>query len=828
LAKASPEFKLPPSVEEAWYPLANSGGSRSDLKKVLDFLVKLWALDQFDPRAFDEWLVSRDVKKGDLSPQRLAEYRAAFDRYQEAKITQTRTLFEGLALGPHSSEAFASLCGFPRELKRLAYRTAISVLHDDRVVFVLSALSLEGSELARECVSDLPTSPIIQAFFAYLRGRRLPLALDGMPSVAGHSTTEPIDRLFQLATLPLRNLREELQRVTRPEIEGLARLAASLLQRVSDRGFGGFVKLNMSVFICVAHPEDKSSDLARQMIVSTGEPGVAEILAVMGKVHLLSELRDARNAKQPGSTRFIAAVIDACRRYYPESMSDFQEDLKSFSRSRVPVLAVAARAALVKLRLEKVSAFERFLPRKLQTDRDQLVMEWLLRNPEFVHHLRVEKTPPKAWNAILEICKEKRPELALRIARQVLLETLAPERHGYWKDAVGVLASIGGNEADSIFSDFLARRIDEGLTPEIQDIVSKDFVQFLLRKNFWRLLERTHAEEGWAALFEAYRAHSSESELVGLLGAAVQRGGKLAVWVMQQLLPKLLEEESLSPDFYRDVGDLDFLAGLSRQLSQSTLELARYLRGFANEWASARDTIRRKLLSSIQVAFRTALDNCSSDIGLRSRLGRLSQIIEEWAASNTPGLDAAIEAFASAELPPEFPPANANLDQFFGGQRRGPHDFALFAGTNPWAIDVLFGGQRGSWPKPELLLGQIVRSFLFAARLRRRANAELKALGRTIRVELAIALREGLSDIEAELTGYFIFRDVLDKIGLHPVMPKLGERVEQGELSSKKHKLIRDPDRPGLLRVFGLGVAVGDTVVGSATVMKSGGKDDRD
>jgi hypothetical protein len=828
LAKASAGFKLPPSVEEAWYPLANRGGSRSDLKRVLDFLGQLWAFDQFDPRAFDEWLVSQGLRKTDLSPEKVVEYKTAFDRYQETKLEQTRNLVEGLALGPHSPEIFASLRGFSRELKRLAYRTAISVSRDEKVVFVLSALSQESPELARECVSDLPASPVLQTFFAYLKGARLPLALEQRPCVAAHSNKEPIHRLFQLATLPLKNLQEELRHMPGSEIESLARLAESLLRRVSGRAFGEFVKVNLSVFICIADPKSKSSDFAKQTIVSTGEPAVAEILALMGKDYLLVELRDAHSAKQPGRTRFLAAVIDACRRYYAESIPDLQEDLKLFSRSRVPLFAVAARAALVQLGLEKESKFEKLLLRKLQTDKKQFVIEWLLRNPEFVRYLRVERVPFKTWKVILEICKASRPALALKIAERMLQEPLGPERHRYWEDALGVLASIGGNEADSIFSDFVIRRIEEGWNLHVHDVLAKESSHSLLRRNFWKLLERTPAEQSWVVLFDAYRARTSESELVSLLEAAAQRGGSLSTWIMRQLLPSLLEEESLSLSFYGSVANRDFLVAVAKQLSQCTLENARYLRGFANEWASARDAIKRRLLSSIQGGLRIALDNCASDSGLQLQLVKLSQTIDEWAAGNSPKLEATIEALASGQLPSEYAPAKDHVEQFFRGQPRGRHDFALLAGTNPWAIDIVFGGEQGLWPKPELLVDQIVRSYVFVANLRRRAEAELKGLERTIKVELAVALREGLSDIEADLTGYFIFRDILNEIGLHPIISKLGERVDERELSSQKHKLIRDPNRKGLLRAFSLGIRVDDTIVGSATVMKSGDEDDRD
>jgi putative Mn2+ efflux pump MntP len=73
-----------------------------------------------------------------------------------------------------------------------------------------------------------------------------------------------------------------------------------------------------------------------------------------------------------------------------------------------------------------------------------------------------------------------------------------------------------------------------------------------------------------------------------------------------------------------------------------------------------------------------------------------------------------------------------------------------------------------------------------------------------------------------------MFRDVLDQHGLHPVMEGLGKPIDQKELSSEKHKFIRDPDRRGRLRVFGLGIRIDDMVVSSGLIMNSGDENDRD
>jgi hypothetical protein len=824
-AKEPAGFKLDAAMDEAWNRLANRGGSPSDLRSVVEFLAKLWAFEQSGPRAFDQWLSGRGMQRKDLTHLLLNEYKARFEQEQEIKLQRTRDLLEGLALGPHSSQFFNSLAGFSSDFKRLAYRTAISLPHNEGVLFALIALSQESSQLAQEWVRDLPNSPVLQTFVAFVEGARLPSALVGKWHVeaSGHAT--PIDRLFHLSTLPLRDLHEELRNTQLTEIEALARFAESLLERASDKGFGKFVRLNLSVYLCIAYPKSRLVDLAIQTLVSTGEPGVAEILAPMGKEYLLTEVHDT-NTKHAGRERFLAGLLDAYRKYYSESLHDLMKDLKLLSSAKAPVLAVAARAALAQINPKDGPKFEKFLLRKLQSDKNQSVREWLLRNPEFIRYLRIEKASFKIFQAILEFSKANDPALALQIIEQVLQEPSGPERLRYWEEALRVLANIGGDEADSLFFNFLLQRITDGWDIQIQEVLAKDSPQALFRRSFWKLVESTDSEQIWQVLFASY-TKTSEPELVGVLEAAYARKASLAYWILRQYVPLLLETESLSPGFYRSVTNRDLLVAISKQLAQSALESALHLRGLMNEWASVRDAIKTKLLFSVHAGLRIALQSVPDD-GLRSRLMKLRVTIEEWTANNSPKLEGSVESIAVSEFPSECRPDKSYVEQFFRGQTGNMNDFTFFAGTNSWAVDVIFGAEQGSWPKAELLLSQIIRSFIFVAHLRKRADAGLKDLPHTVRVQLGVILRETLSDIEGDLAGYFIFRDVLDQIGLHPVMPKLGERVEQGELSSRKHKVIRDLNRSGLLRVFGLGIRVDDMVVSSGTIMKSGDDDDSD
>jgi hypothetical protein len=155
-------------------------------------------------------------------------------------------------------------------------------------------------------------------------------------------------------------------------------------------------------------------------------------------------------------------------------------------------------------------------------------------------------------------------------------------------------------------------------------------------------------------------------------------------------------------------------------------------------------------------------------------------------------------------------------------------EFTLTVAQDPWVIDAILGQSRGPWPKAEILVGQIVNRHIHVAQVRNRSREQLATLDDAVRTELAMVLRAFIADIEAELAGFFAFRDILDRNGLRPVMDKLGSIIEQRDLSSEKHKVVREPGTLGRLRVFGLGIRVNDTVLSSGLIMNSGEEDDRD
>lgn len=819
-------FKIPAEIAEAWQRLEQGGGSRSDLDSVLVSLAKIWA---FEPDAFDTWLTAHHhVERKDLPPSLLAEYRREFEREQASKEGRTRGLLEGLANGPYLLPLVEFSHAFSDELKGMAFKVALATPHNEKFPFVLSALSLERPAFVQECTAGLPDSPILQTFLAYTKKIRLPLALEIRQPARTAEGTTTLDRLFDMATRPWKTLLNDLRGLSESEVSPLVMLAERLFRRFSDRTFEVFLKVNLSVFMAVAQPESNLIPSAVQLLVSNGEPTIADILALLGEDCLVSQLRDARNS-QPGRERFLAAVIDSYRRHFPESISDLKTDLTRVSSARQPVLEVAVAAALLRSRPDDGAKFERLLLRKLQTDKDHQVREWILRNPEFARYFRAEKASLNMLKGILDEYRTKKPELALRIAEQILSEPLAPARDRYWEEALRILVSVGRDEADALFSRFMTQRLVEGWdNPQVRQVLASEPAQMLLRRSFWRLFDTAGSEGNRHILFDLYASHAPESELVRIIEAAYVRNHSVSPWIVEHLVPRLLETQSLSLTFTQYATNREFLITTAKDLGRKVVQATTFLREVTNGWASTRARAKRRLLPRLQVGVRIAIENSLSDSALRAQITRLSNNVEEWATSDSPTLDAAISSYASTALPAEHNSDRSYVEHFFRERPRGPNDFALLVGTNPWAIDLIFADDQGPWPKLELLLTQLTRSFIFISQLRRRAEAQLEAIDHSVRVELATVLREPLGDIEADLAGYFIFRDILDEAGLHPVMPKLGGRVEEKELSSQRHKVIRDPGRRGLLRAFGLGIRVDDTVIGSGTVIKSGGEDDRD
>ncbi len=606
----------------------------------------------------------------------------------------------------------------------------------------------------------------------------------------------------------------------------LVELAARLLQTLPQEGFGGFARSKLSAFICVANPKSKAGELARRVIVSTAEPSSTEILCFMGREYVLEAFRELPETGKPMKALFVASLIDALRTRFSESLNEIEGELQRLVKSRNLEVSLAARAALARKGAIQGRDFARFLLRKLALDKKGIAVAWLIRNPEFVP--QIHELPPRVWTAILDAFAAKRPELALQLVERSFSELEARDTYQYLDESFKALARIPGSESQTIFSGFVVRLVNKEKNELIGDLFAREPARSLLRGQLWTVVNQARGEKAWNLFFGTVTAGMAEAALVRMIEDGTKKDSDLRAWLLGVFAPRLLQEGRLSPAFWRLMGDPDLLVALARQLAQQTLTNVQYLRGFSKEWAEARETMKEAIFLKIQVGLRVAILNCQANKTLSSRLTRLSSAADEWKSNDSPKMDPTIAAVSAIRLPKEQPASEQALEEFFRQQVNSPHDAALFVGSNPWAADILFGGKHGAWPKPELLLEQICKSFLFVATVKQRAAEGLRQIPHAIKVELAIALREYTSEIEAELAGYFTFRSLLGEIGLHTVTPDLGEGIKPEQLSSERHKLIKDPERQGRLRIFGLGIRVDDQVVGAVTITKSGDKDDRD
>ena len=824
LTRTLPQFKIPPVIEEAWNRLSRGGGTDSDLKSVLSFLARAWAYDESDPRAFSEWRANHGSEEKNSPIAALADERHRFEHEQRAKRVVTRLLLDGLTVGPHASEFFASLLG-SSELKVLAYTTAVAVYRDEAVLFALAALSRENKWVVEQVLKAFPDSPVFRTFTAYLNGARVPLAFMAGRPVPALEGEVPIDRLFSVATMPLKDMAEDVRRAT-SEYRSTLGLAERVLSRVPDKDFGHFARLNVCVFACVAGVGSRCFDEAKRMLTSTGEPGAADVLRLVGKDQILSALRDDEQLQLRGRERFVAALIDGLRLCCAGD-SGYEKDVQQFASSPTPVVALAARAALAQRSKADRTRFESLLLRTLQ-QKDERALEWLSRNPELVSCVRVDKVSVQALKKLLDTCRTSAPNLAVEIIAQVLCNSSAKEPQQYWDEAVRALSAINRTDADRVFSRFMLHSVQHGEAQRIHSLVSREPASSLFRRNFRSLLDRTTKEQEWKILFDLYGNRTIGSEISSLLEWSTERNARLGAWISSTLVPELLEREALPAYFHRSISNRVVVVEIAKELARDAVKSIERIQSLARAWNPTWSSTKEKLQSRVETGVRIALHNAPPGSTLHSQLSRLNEVVKDWGTAESPKLEPSIESFAITRIPAALVPNAETVQEIFQNPAPGPSDFTLFAGANPWVLDLTFGQDSGPWPKPELLLDQIATTFVRIAQSRERMEEQSRNLPNAVRIELALALREILSDIESTLAGYFIFRDVLDRDGLHPVMERLGVVVDQKDLSSEKHKFVRDPGRRGRPRVFGLGVSVNDRAVGSGLIMTSGDDHDRD
>jgi hypothetical protein len=812
-------------TREAWEKTVRGGGSTDDLKLVVDFLVQTWQFDSGDPRGFQRWLLEQGLDAKNLVPLQVADQKRLYALDQAARLEPTRELVEALMNGVHAPEFFGSMARFSSDFRILAYQTAATAYRNEGIAYALAALSQESQWVIDASTKSFTDKPALKAFssFSTLKNTRVCLGLRTDRTAVRCDNLSDIDRLFCLSTNPSDAMADQLQEMDKANGAKLVKIAEKLMKTLPDRGFGQFARVNLSLFICSAGADDELFAAAKDTLISIAEPAVADFLGRLGAEYVRSELSNVDQTFQPGQERFVAALIDAWRRVCGDSIGEFEDATRSI-KIKAPVIAVAVSAGAASKSERHGARFQRLLTKGLQKANDRTVREWLLRNPEFIKYLPVGRASLQTVKTVLDAARSV-PAQALAVSAQILEELRETTPLEYWEEALKALAAIGSSEADRVFRTFVSGRIKTGEGSYLRDLLAREPAAALLRRNIESLLECS-GEQEWGVLFEFFRTRNTESAVVQLLDTVFPRGGTLAEWMVGTLVPGLLESSSLSSEFLRAATSVDMSAAIAKTLAAKILADIEELVNFRETWLKRRAEIKARVFSRVQTGLRIAINTTVPETRLHKQLEKALSATQDWAAAPPPAIDPVITTTASVALPATLPNEDGLIDLF---THRMPSavEFALTAAKNPWVVEVVIR-QRGPWPKAEMLIRQIVDRYVHVAQVRNRSLEQLENLADTVRTELATALREVLSDIETEIAGYFAFRDILDHNGLHPVMNKLGVVVGQQELSSEKHKVMRDPSMRGRLRVFGLGIEVNGRVLSGGLLMNSGEDDDSD
>lgn len=823
-------FRVPEQAQDAWEQLAAAAGSSNDVRRVLPALLALWRLNPSDPRALDEWLSNLGIDKEDASSrQRIGNAKREFESYQRAKQRETERLIRGIATGPQAREFFlaADLLQLPFAAKELIYLTALSVAKEANLVFVLASLSRENEAFISPIVHELKPSAIAENFVVYFRSR------SKQTTVTIPRATDPSRRqvdtnlIFRLTSLPFSECNQNLRALSESDRSSLISQIESLFPLLPEDRYGGALRKQIAFFMCVASPQSRIADQVISIVTDTNEPPDPELLGFVGAnrgIALLSALDEKADPKQGPA---MAAVLDSIRRHHPTALLSLPAGVLQRSQaSRNPTLSLSAVAAQYKSSKIDELQFRRHFMRTLKADKSGEAGRWLTINPEFLDMIPLKNIPGRLLSGIFETLAKREPAKLIAFLRRSLDPDRRPHGKALWTVALQALSRIGSSAADDLFIQIV---LDHSRGPaELQSLqLAEEPFLSLLGANVWAIAGGIKDERSWAVLFDAASSQISKDSILAWLEKASGSDSALRQWVLRWLVPRLLERGKLQPNFISGLTDQMSQAAVLSAACHRALEHMKTLKTIAAGWPEARDREKRRLANLINRGLNIAIHNRQESQPLERHFTELRQAVEQWCSSQQPEIDPAAVSISELALPESQPPSLSALSALFASRAPGPHAICLFLSSNDWASALLVETPAGPWPTLELLFTQVLNSLVFIARVRYDAESAIRDLPETVKVDLSMVLRDRLEEIEEQLAGYFAFRDVLKDAGLDPVEPILGGEVDQGSISSDKHKVFRDPSQEGRLRIFSLGLRVGKRVVGSARLMKSGVKDDR-
>lgn len=808
-------------VREPLARLAEGGGSDEDLRKLVAALAREWAIPLTDPRAIEHWL---GVPRSDpRSLPLMSARRTDFENYQRYKLSETRRLVEGMVRGPHIALFFESIRGFSAELKQLCYRTAASKAEGTPLVKVLVALSLEPIELIERAIANGTRRLELALFRKYLEARTSLVLHDEDRAVIQkcESPTE-LEALLRLSVDSPERQQVAIRATDHDRLDAFAKLARNLLSAIPDQGFGRFIRFNLSVFLGLTGLAGSVSGEVNRTLLASGNYEAAEVIATWDFTELQNALHFALSSERLRESRLAVGLIDAARTRHPDRLALLQPMLAPYQRSDSPLLSVAADAVLLQSGQTTESEFGKRLLQRLRKDKRGAVAAWVAKNDAFIAMLAVDQAPPLLQKLLVDTLCSSRPETAVRMIRKTLWESRIGQKRSVQQEMLRALCRVGSASAEQALLEFLRGNVagaDCLLAGALTKAVNPSFVKRVL----WRLILEQPPEQCPEELVRALGKVFHPSDFSDFADVSAE-GSRHR---MAQVAATLLEAEVLPVALSNVVKDPQLLEQLTRELCGRLSRDFDYLRTVPAEWVNRRDNLKAELAESIGVGIRIGLLTCTHR-QLRTDIGRLSGVLEAWRNSNSPAVDPAVYSISQLEPPAIFPADAALAAELFRAPVQTPHDLPLLAAANPWLLDLVFGTGNAAYPKPELLVEAIAKSFVFVATLSKRARDDFDHLAHAVKIDVAVAIRDQLKEIEESLAGYFALRSVLSGVGLQPIFDGLGTEVAESQFSSEKHKILREPGRRGRWRAFSLGMQVEGTAVGSATIMKSGEADDRD
>jgi len=829
-SRSSHTFGIPEDVRKSWDRVQSGSASGSDITRVLGLLRKEWAVNSADPRALGLWLLDRGLRLEALHKDQVSQEKSNFEQYRATLRGKTIELVRGIASsGSSITQFFYGIRTCSAELREIAFRQALSNYQDEFLILVFSLLSLESRDVIY-AVLDIPPSSVVTNFCEYLQSKGIAL-----PSIHPRTdqnrdrASDELDFLFNLASVRSTQIRNQLSRIPAEMLGRLIDLTTRVFNLAPKDGYGESVRYQLAVFLCVADPENPIGDGVIGPLQNGSSVVDAELLTAVGKRRAREILVGLLSGKISNQNALASAVVlDLVRLQYPEILEAVpSEQIVELLTSTNTQLALSAHAAAVLIGRITEPEFLECFEKRAKTDKTGQSISWLTRNAQYIDTVRIDKIPYQGWKSAIESLAAASPMTTISLLRKAVVQPKRRTDLRFWDVMFTVLARIESEHADELFMALVMELINEN--PDFANtVLAHEPALSLLWRNIWRLSNRAKNKRILDLVFNLVAQKISETSVLAWLRESVTSEPEFRNWVQSVLIPRLLAQQLLSTNFLLQITDPSLQASLIKTLSLQVVESVKFLQKLAREWPLRRDKTKGTICSRASVGLRIAIRAAQQDPVLSKRLTLLLDCLKQWEHADSPPIDASLLSVSTIEL--SLPKAEGvdSLASFFSSPTRTPHEVAYFFGVNSWAVDVYLANHtNSSWPSLTLLVPQIISSLIYFTALKDRCVTLWDELDEAIRIELAITLRDGLAEIDETVAGYLAFRQILADLGLKAVDPNLGGVIPQEKLSSEEHKLIRDPSERGRHRLFGFGLKVGDRVIGSARVMKSGDEDDR-